>query len=637
MIRILFYLLMVLALGFGFAWIADYPGTVKLDWQDTEYEASLIVVIAGLVTIVATVLIVWTAIRIVLNSPRIMNRFFKQRKKDRGYTALSQGLIAAGSGDAAMARRFAKESGKLLPSEPLVKLLDAQTSLLEGNNEKARDQFENMLKDDRTKLVALRGLFLEAEKQGAKEAAQQYVEEAAELAPSVPWAGNAMLRYRATQGDWAGALSALQANRSAGLIEKQAATRQRAVLLTAYAMSQEQGDPAKAVKLTKEAHRLAPDLVPAAIVGARVLMRDNSLRRASRMIETVWKKIPHPELADAYVHMRVGDSALDRLKRARKLASLCTNHVESSIAIAEAAIEAQDWQAARDAMLPIMSTAPTERACLIMADIEEGETGDQGRMRDWLSRAVRAPKDAAWTAGSLVSEKWLPFSPLTGQIDAFEWKVPVEQLGGLQKPVIDAEDLDSLMSPIAIGAVTVSDTVENFVGEQASTSSKKSSDELVNEFDIEKMPIKAESLSELVDEAIVEASEIDVNDIADNGEESNVIKTGNKSNGIIVDETSNVGAEIKSDSKSVGESEKAEKVAGAPTNTSKKVLEKKGNAAAPTGSVKQPATTTVIEEDNSLKTDSQVVFPLERRPDDPGVSDADAKKASNNKKRFGLF
>jgi len=622
MLRILFYLLLVLVLGFGFAWIADYPGTVKLDWQNTEYEASLIVVISGLVAIIAAVLIVWTAIRIVLNSPRLMNRFFKQRKKDRGYTALSQGLIAAGSGDAVKARLFAKESSKLLTSEPLVKLLDAQTLLLEGNNEKARDKFEDMLEDDRTKLVALRGLFLEAEKQGAKEAAQQYVEEAAELAPSVPWAGNAMLRYRATQGDWAGALSALQSNRSSGLLEKKAATRQRAVLLTAYAMSQEQIDPAKSAKLAKEAHKLAPDLVPAAIVGARVLMRDNSLRRASRMIETVWKKSPHPELAETYVNLRVGDSALDRLKRARKLAALRTNHIEGSVAIAEAAIEAQEWQAARDAMLPIMSSAPTQRACLIMADIEEGESGDQGRMRDWLSRAVRAPKDAAWTADGLVSEKWLPFSPQTGELDAFEWKVPVEQLGGLQKPVIEADDLDGLMSSLAIGAGVGS----------AIASATKAPDvngELKNETDIEKMPIKAEPVSDLVDAAIVESSEVDVNDIEDVVEgivqktdvdaDANIESFSKKVKTKVVDEATDKNDDSNAKKTNVAEAKKARIGSKAKAKDVKDVDE---------------ASST---DDKSAETDSQVVFPLERRPDDPGVSDADLKKAESAKKRFGLF
>ena len=46
-------------------------------------------------------------------------------------------------------------------------------------------------------------------------------------------------------------------------------------------------------------------------------------------------------------------------------------------------------------------------------------------VREWLARAVRAPRDPAWTADGIVSDEWEPLSPVTGRLDAFEWKVPV--------------------------------------------------------------------------------------------------------------------------------------------------------------------------------------------------------------------
>ena len=72
---------------------------------------------------------------------------------------------------------------------------------------------------------------------------------------------------------------------------------------------------------------------------------------------------------------------------------------------------------------------------LRLADIEEAETGDQGRIRHWLAQAVRAPRDPKWTADGYVSDRWAPVSPVTGAIGAFEWRVPLEQLG----PVVEAE------------------------------------------------------------------------------------------------------------------------------------------------------------------------------------------------------
>ena len=72
-----------------------------------------------------------------------------------------------------------------------------------------------------------------------------------------------------------------------------------------------------------------------------------------------------------------------------------------------------------------------------MAEIEEAEHGRGGRVREWLARAVRAPRDPAWTADGLVSDDWLPVSPVTGRIDAFEWKMPVERLGPPQPDTSD--------------------------------------------------------------------------------------------------------------------------------------------------------------------------------------------------------
>lgn len=591
MLRILLFFLLVLVLCFGFAWVADRPGDVDLTWQGTQYSASLMTVLAALVAIVAAVMIVWAIIRTILNTPAIMSRWSRQRKKDRGYDALTKGLIAAGSGDASTARKFTKDSVKLLGEAPLVGVLDAQTSLLEGKRDKARDRFEQMLESDDTKLIGLRGLFLEAEKQGAKDAARHYVEEAASLAPSVPWAGNAKLRYRATDGDWAGALNALDANRAAGLIEKDAAKRQRAVLLTAHAMVEEQSNPIQAVKLAKEAHKLAPDLVPAAIVGAAALMRGNELRKASKMIEAVWKHEPHPELANAYVHLRLGDSALDRLKRAENLANMKANHPEGKMAIAEASIEAQDWDKARDAMKSVITNAPTQRACLIMADIEEGEHGDKGRMRDWLSRAVRAPKDAAWTADGHVSEAWLPLSPVTGKIDAFEWKVPVEQLGD-GPAALDSEDLATLMLPMEPAEEqvveednTVSTTGAAVVGAAAATTTTLN--ELVEEDEEtgEEVDEASNEKVEAVDEAIEPVSDL----VQDAGDIDEVASDAIPNTVEVVEDTI--------DDEMVD----------------------------------------AVEEDLSTQSDNQVKFPLDRRPDDPGTDEATDGDDQPRKKRFGFF
>jgi HemY protein len=41
---------------------------------------------------------------------------------------------------------------------------------------------------------------------------------------------------------------------------------------------------------------------------------------------------------------------------------------------------------------------------------------------------VRAARDPAWTADGMVSDRWMPVSPVSGRLDAFEWRVPLAEL-----------------------------------------------------------------------------------------------------------------------------------------------------------------------------------------------------------------
>jgi HemY protein len=110
------------------------------------------------------------------------------------------------------------------------------------------------------------------------------------------------------------------------------------------------------------------------------------------------------------------------------LASLNPDDIEGPIAVAVAATEAHDWAEARTALAPYLEDRPPARVCALMARIEAGE-GDRGREREWLARAVRAPRDRAWIADGYISDRWLPVSPVTGAVDAFEWKAPVDAIG----------------------------------------------------------------------------------------------------------------------------------------------------------------------------------------------------------------
>jgi len=426
MIRVVLFLVLIVALALGAVWLADRPGDVAITWQGMRVETSVMVAAVAIAALLAVAIAAWSLLRGLMRAPPRAAAALAERRRRRGFSAISRGLVAIGAGDAQAAHRFAAEALRNTPGEPLALLLTAQTAQLNGDRGAAEAAFRAMAARPDTQLLALHGLYVEAQRRHDAAAARQFAEEAARAAPALPWAGEAVLQFRCAAADWDGALECLEANRASGLLDKAAHRRLRAVLLTARAMAAQEHDRERAKTLAIEAARLAPDLVPAAVLAGRLLAETGEPRKAAKIIEGTWRANPHPDLADAYAHVRIADSARDRLKRIQSLARQPEGHVEGALALARAALDVRELGVGRTALAPLIA-APTQRVAMLMAELEE-LTGDAGRAREWMARAMHARHDPAWTADGFVSERWMPVSPVSGRLDAFQWKVPVEEV-----------------------------------------------------------------------------------------------------------------------------------------------------------------------------------------------------------------
>lgn len=442
MIRIVAFLILIALLAFGAAWVADQTGDVVLSWGGWTMATSLPVFILVLgLTILAGMLLVWLIFS-VWRAPARYRRHRRNKRQARGRHAITQGLLAIGQGDSAVAKRHAGVAKRLSSDDPLALLLHAQSAQLDGDRAGAHRAFQAMAERQDTRLLGLRGLFIEAQRSDDPHSAVALAEEALKLSPNSTWAAQAVLGFRCAQSDWSGALKILDANLASGQIDRMAYRRQRGVLLTARALDAETKDRDLSRDSAMEAIRLAPTLIPAAVLAARFQSEAHQIRRAMKIIETAWLAQPHPDLADAYAHVKLGDSARQRLVRVETLAAKVPFHLEGALAIARAAIDAAEYTKARDALAPFIAE-PTQRTAMLMAELERTEHGDSGRARAWTLRAVRARHDPVWTADGYVSERWRPVSPVTGRIDAFQWQEPLAAL-----PSGDADPLASLEAEI---------------------------------------------------------------------------------------------------------------------------------------------------------------------------------------------
>jgi HemY protein len=444
MYRIILFLLLIALAALGAAWVADQPGDVVLSWGVWRARPSLPVFVLLLGIVIVAAILAWTIVLALWRLPERIKRGRRDRRLARGRHAITQGLLAVGHGDSAAARAHADAARRHAGHDPLALLLHAQSAQLDGNREGARAAFHAMAEREDTRLLGLRGLFIEAQRADDPVGAVGIAEEALKLAPGSTWASQAVLGFRCARGDWSGALTILDNNLESGLIDKPAWRRQRGVLLTARALELETIDRDRSRDTVMEAIKLAPTLVPAAVLASKYQSEAHQVRRSMRLVETAWLAQPHPDLADAYAHVRLGDSARQRLVRVETLAGKVPGHLESALAVARAAIDATEFARAREALAPFVA-APTQRVAMLMAEIERTEHGDSGRARAWTLRAVRALHDPVWTADGYVSASWRPVSPVSGRIDAFQWQTPLAALPSDKSAGVEVSPFEEAM------------------------------------------------------------------------------------------------------------------------------------------------------------------------------------------------
>ncbi len=469
MVRLVLFLVAVLLVASGLAWLADRPGNLLVTWEGYEIETSVFRAIVILTLVIGAAIFLWSLLRQIWSSPAMISRHLTRRRQQRGLDALSSGMIAIGAGDRASASRAAIQARRAIPNEPLTHLLRAQAAQMTGDRATARRIFEAMLASPDTEQLGLRGLYLEARREGETEAALQFADRAARLNPRLGWPLEAQFEMQVKSGDWAAAAETTALAKRHGHLERATADHRRALMLAAQAQKIEDADPDKAVAFATEAHTLAPDLIAAAAVAGRILASRGQTAKAAKIIQRTWSKSPHPDLAAAYAYARIGDSPTDRLDRIKQLALLKPQDIESGIAWATAALEAREYRVARYALQPFLKDRLTRRVARLMARIELAENNDAGRAREWMARAATAARDPIWTSDGAALDAWSPVSPVTGALGTVQWRAPASV------PDDDAEtlaaEIEDLLAVDVDGAKMIESTPDPSAREAAATAS----------------------------------------------------------------------------------------------------------------------------------------------------------------------
>ncbi|MDG2032598.1 MAG: heme biosynthesis HemY N-terminal domain-containing protein [Rhodospirillales bacterium] len=427
MFRAFWFLLLLAALSLGAALLADNPGQVSMQWLGYKIETSVSVLFTALFVLsflLASAIRIWSFFR---RAPRRIGRAHQDWRRQRGYKALTQGMVAVAAGDAMEARRLSRKAEALLAEPPLTMLLSAQAAQLSGDEKAAGKFFDAMAKQPETKYLGLSGKLKQAMEEGDQDSALELAEQASNLKPKTETATSTLLDLQIKKQDWEKAEKTVKKSIKNKTIDSTTGRRRRALMLFQRSLEEENnGKLADALSHAQQANNLAPDFVPAAIRTARLLQSAGKRRKAAAVIEEIWVSNPHPHLADVMGELASGAGPQEKMRMIERLAGYNKDHEESHLAIAKAALSASMWQEAREHLLAAAQRHSSARACRYMAELEEFENGDVNASREWLRRASVADPDSAWLCnecGNAVAE-WEPVCSRCEKFDTLEWKMP---------------------------------------------------------------------------------------------------------------------------------------------------------------------------------------------------------------------
>jgi len=478
-IKIAVFIALVAGVTFGASHLLDLEGGVRIAMAGVEINLTPIKAVIALVLLV---LAIWAlmklaamlvaVLRFINGDETALSRYFDRNRQEKGYRALSEGMLALASGEGDVAMAKAAKAEGYLRKPALTDLITAQAAEMAGDSAKAEKVYKRLLTNEKTRFVGVRGILRKRLEEGDTETAMKLAQTAFALKPRHAEVQDTLLQLQAGSGDWKGARATLNAKLKYGNLPRDVHKRRDAVLALSEARDVlDEGKSIEAREAAIEANKLSPDLIPAAVLAARGYVEQDKKRNAVRVINKAWLVRPHPDLAAAFAAIEPEESPRQRLKRFGKLLKVHPDNRETRLLEAELNLAAEDFPAARRALGDLAEVEPDARALTIMAAIERGEGAPDAVVKGWLARALSAPRGPQWVCDKCqhIHAEWVPSCENCGTFDTLSWRAPPSS------PMATPTGLEML--PLIVGAVedkredeSDEDVVEAEVVEEAEAS-----------------------------------------------------------------------------------------------------------------------------------------------------------------------
>jgi len=347
------------------------------------------------------------------------------QKKEKGYNAFVNGMIALANRDFKKAITESKKTSNYLSDDlALTLLLKSEVYKIEKKFDDLNLVYQEMAKNKSTENLAFRGMMEQYLRLEDFHHAFIYAEKLFNNNPYIEKIYDTLVNIISKTNNWQQLLFITDKAFTKKIIEKKVFQENKSIAFFEIAKINQYNNLEDSINYMEKALRLRKNFPPYIKLYIDLLVENKNYNLAKKFLKKAWNENPHPDYRTVIINLAYY-LKVDSFSLIKDIIGSNVDSEDSKILLVEASIESKKWENARNHIKGLLDIQPKKEVCLLMAKIEEGDTGDIQKVNSWTLRAKNGKENNIWVC--MISNKsqneWSSISR-GGFFNSLEWKQP---------------------------------------------------------------------------------------------------------------------------------------------------------------------------------------------------------------------
>ena len=350
----------------------------------------------------------------------------KLQNKEKGYNAFVSGMIALANKDYKRAILESKKISNHLDDNPsLTLLLKSEIFKVEKKYDELSVVYEDMSKNKHTENLGYRGMMEQYLRAQDYHHAFIYGERLFNNNPFIEKIYDTLVSIIAKTNNWQQLLIISDRAFSKKIIDKKVYEENKSIGFFEIAKIKQLSEIEESLKYMQKALKFRKNFPPYIKLYINLLIQNKNYNLAKKSIKKAWNELPHAEYKESILSL-AAHLEIEMSELVKYIAGTSYKNEESIILMVEAFVESKKWDDARNQIKDLLDVRPKKEVCLLMAKIEEGDSGDVQKINAWTQRAKDGAANNIWicTISKKSQQTWSSVSE-AGYFNSLEWRQPI--------------------------------------------------------------------------------------------------------------------------------------------------------------------------------------------------------------------